>query len=88
MHFHVIKDYRQAGKINHKLSDIILMTICGVLSGHDTWEGVVDFGCLRLDFLKQYGDFKEGIPSADTLGMMSTTALQNAFIKWREIATP
>lgn len=86
MHFHVIKDYRQAGKINHKLSDIILMTICGVLSGHDTWEGVVDFGRLRVDFLKQYGDFKEGIPSADTLarvmGMMSTTALQNAFIKW------
>jgi predicted transposase YbfD/YdcC len=62
------------------------------LSGHDSWEGVVDFSRLRLDFLKQYGDFKEGIPSADTIarvmGMMSTTALQNAFIKWMRDCIP
>lgn len=32
MHFEVIKDYRQPGKVEHKLSDIILLTICGVLS--------------------------------------------------------
>lgn len=29
MHFEVIKDYRQAAKLEHKLSDIILLTICG-----------------------------------------------------------
>ncbi len=39
MHFSAIKDYRQAAKVNHKLPDIILLTICGVLSGQDTWEG-------------------------------------------------
>ncbi len=33
MHFSTIKDYRQAAKVNHKLSDIILLIICGVLSG-------------------------------------------------------
>ncbi|MGR3087310.1 transposase family protein, partial [Vibrio vulnificus] len=36
----------------HKLSDIILLTICGVLSGHDGWDGIIDFGHARLDFLK------------------------------------
>lgn len=36
MHFKAIKDYRQIGKINHKFSDIILLTICAVLSGQDT----------------------------------------------------
>lgn len=36
MHFEVIKDYRQPGKVEHKLSDIILLMICGVLSGFDT----------------------------------------------------
>jgi hypothetical protein len=40
----VIKDYRQSGKVIHKLSDIILLTICGVISGQDTWEGIRDFG--------------------------------------------
>lgn len=86
MHFEVIKDYRQTGKVTHKLSDIILLTICGVISGQDTWEGICDFGKFRLEFLKGYGDFNDGIPSADTIarvmGMISPKALQDAFIKW------
>ncbi|MBE4158621.1 transposase family protein [Vibrio parahaemolyticus] len=28
-----IKDYRQEGKVNHRLSNIILLIVCGVLSG-------------------------------------------------------
>ncbi|WP_420907075.1 transposase family protein, partial [Vibrio breoganii] len=31
-------------KVEHKLSDIILLTICAVLSGQDTWEGISDQG--------------------------------------------
>jgi len=86
MHFEVIKDYRQSGKVTHKLSDIILLTICGVISGQDTWEGICDSGQFRLEFLKRYGDFSDGIPSADTIarvmGMISPKSLQEAFIKW------
>ncbi len=52
MHFQIIKDYRQESKVEHKLSDIILLTICGVLSGHDSWDGIIDFGHARLDSLK------------------------------------
>ena len=86
MHFQVIKDYRQAAKVHHQLSDIILLTICGVLAGQDTWEGISDFGRSRLCFLTQYGEFEQGIPSADTvarvMGMISPKALQKAFIDW------
>lgn len=86
MHFQIIKDYRQESKVEHKLSDIILLTICGVLSGHDGWDGIIDFGHARLDFLKRYGHFEAGIPSADTLsrvmGMINPVALQRRFIAW------
>ncbi|EJC1072852.1 ISAs1-like element IS1358 family transposase [Vibrio cholerae] len=86
MHFQIIKDYRQESKVEHKLSDIILLTICGVLSGHDGWDGIIDFGHARLDFLKRYGHFEAGIPSADTLsrvmGMINPVALQRSFIAW------
>ncbi|PML61241.1 hypothetical protein BCT73_06525 [Vibrio breoganii] len=85
-HFTAIKDFRQSAKVEHKLSDIILLTICAVLSGQDTWEGISDFGKLRLDFLREYGDFEQGIPSADTiarvLGMVNPNAMQRAFIEW------
>lgn len=84
MHFQIIKDYRQESKVEHKLSGIILLTICGVLSGHDRWDGIIDFGNARLDFLKRYGNFESGIPSADTLsrvmGMINPAALQRSFI--------
>ncbi|BDA01000.1 ISAs1-like element IS1358 family transposase [Vibrio cholerae] len=86
MHFQIIKGYRQESKVEHKLSDIILLTICGVLSGHDGWDGIIDFGHARLDFLKRYGHFEAGIPSADTLsrvmGMINPVALQRSFIAW------
>lgn len=86
MHFSAIKDYRQEGKVNHRLSDIILLTVCGVLSGFDSWEGIHDFGVSRTDFLSKLGDFESGIPSADTIarvmGMISPKAMQNAFIEW------
>lgn len=86
MHFQIIKDYRQESKVEHKLSDIILLTICGVLSGHDGWDGIIDFGHARSDFLKRYGHFEAGIPSADTLsrvmGMINPVALQRSFIAW------
>ncbi|MDV7106461.1 transposase family protein, partial [Vibrio sp. TH_r3] len=63
MHFNIIKDYRQEAKVAHKLTDIILLTICGVLCGQDDWQAISYFGESRLDFLKRFGDFSSGVPS-------------------------
>lgn len=38
-HISIIPDYRQAWKVEHKLSDILLLTICAVISGAEGWEG-------------------------------------------------
>ncbi|TGB60435.1 hypothetical protein CRI69_04690 [Escherichia sp. E4742] len=32
-HISTIPDYRQSWKVEHKLSDILLLTICAVISG-------------------------------------------------------
>ncbi|EKP2412578.1 transposase family protein, partial [Escherichia coli] len=60
-HISVIPDYRQAWKVEHNLSDILLLTICAVISGAEGWEDI------EVDFLKQYGDFENGIPVHDTI---------------------
>ncbi len=52
MHFDAIQDYLQQGKVERKLIDIILLTICAVLSGQDDWKAIHLYGELRLDFLK------------------------------------
>ncbi|MGT5107852.1 transposase family protein, partial [Escherichia coli] len=54
-HISIIPDYSQAWKVEHKLSDILLLTICAVISGVEGWEDIEDFGETHLDFLKQYG---------------------------------
>ncbi len=36
-HISIIPDYRQALKMEHKLSDILLLTICAVISGTEGW---------------------------------------------------
>ncbi|VCZ22155.1 Putative transposase (identified by ISEscan HMM) [Escherichia coli] len=66
-HISITPDYRQAWKVVHKLSDILLLTICAVISGAEGWEDIEDFGETHLDFLKQYGDFENGIPVHDTI---------------------
>ncbi|BDY76352.1 hypothetical protein MUTS10_19180 [Escherichia coli] len=43
--------------LNEPVTDILLLTICAVISCADGWEDIEDFGETHLDFLKQYGDF-------------------------------
>ena len=47
-HISIIPDYRQAWKVEHKLSDILLLTICAVISGAEGWEDIEDFGETHL----------------------------------------
>ncbi|WP_311237334.1 ISAs1 family transposase [Escherichia coli] len=85
-HISIIPDYRQAWKVEHKLSDILLLTICAVISGAEGWEDIEDFGETHLDFLKQYGDFENGIPVHDTIARVvsciSPSKFHECFINW------
>ncbi|OYC20744.1 H repeat-associated protein YhhI [Escherichia coli] len=85
-HISIIPDYRQSWKVEHKLSDILLLTICAVISGAEGWEDIEDFGETHLDFLKQYGDFDNGIPVHDTIARVvsciSPAKFHECFINW------
>ena len=85
-HISVIPDYRQAWNVEHKLSEILLLTICAVISGAEWWEDIEDFGETHLDFMKQYGDFENGIPVHDTIARVvsciSLAKFHECFINW------
>lgn len=83
----ILPDHRQPWKIRHKLSDILLLTICGVIAGADGWDEIEDFGNERLDWLRQYGDFiPDEAPSADTLARVvsriNAEKFQKCFCEW------
>ncbi len=71
-HISITPDYRQAWKVEHNLSDILLLTICAVIFGAEGQEDIEDFGETHLDFLKQYGHFKNGIPVHDSIARVGS----------------
>jgi predicted transposase YbfD/YdcC len=85
-HFISITDPRIERCKKHELIDILLLAISAVLSGAEGWEGIEDFGHLKLDWLKQYGTFNAGIPKHDTIARvicrLKADEIENAFQSW------
>ena len=80
------KDFRVEGRTVYPLTEILFLTICGSMSNCTTDEEIVDFGELRLEWLRKYLPFKDGIPSHDTinrvLGLLDPTTFPNLLTNW------
>ncbi|TMP44351.1 hypothetical protein CWB96_06055 [Pseudoalteromonas citrea] len=66
-YFESIDDIRQQGKVANKLFYIITLTVISVISGCQGWEDIEDFGHDRLNWLRKFVPFKNGIPRHDTI---------------------
>ncbi len=88
--FEKIEDHRHHNKL-HKLIDIIIIAICAVVSGADTYEQIENFGKKRIRWLSKILELPHGIPSHDTFGRifekMNPTEFQNCFKLWIESVT-
>lgn len=67
-HFSVLKDPRVERTKRHSLNDIVVMTICAVICGADSWVAVEEFCKAKLSWFKTFLDLPSGIPSHDTFG--------------------
>jgi predicted transposase YbfD/YdcC len=89
-HFSSIPDLRQQSKVEHKLHDILLTLIVGVICGADGWEAIEEVAYNRRKLLEKYGSFENWIPVHDTIArVISTIAperLQHCFISWMQAA--
>ena len=85
-HFALLEDPRAEHLVDHKLIDIIMIAICAVICGAETWNDIELFGSERLDWLRQFLELKNGIPSHDTFGRVfariNGEQFQVCFITW------
>lgn len=85
----VIEDIRQQAKVRHSLKDILAIVLFATLANADTWEEIEDFAKGHEEYLRQYLELKNGIPSHDTIqrvmGMVRTEQLQQLQLKWQEL---
>jgi predicted transposase YbfD/YdcC len=72
----------------HPMPEILLVSVCGVIAGCDGWCDIEQFAKQRVDFLRHYLPFLNGIPSDDTLRRffraIDPKQFQRLFSRWSE----
>jgi hypothetical protein len=76
----------------HRLRDIIIIAICGVICGADGWVGIEEFGKAKQAWLTDRLDLPNGIPSHDTFGrvfaLIDPKQFEASFLQWIQAISP
>jgi predicted transposase YbfD/YdcC len=83
-----VPDPRVRARSDHKLLDIIAISILATVCGADGWDEIAGFGQLKKEWLGTFLELPAGIPSADTfrrvLSAIDPGAFRLAFVAWME----
>lgn len=70
----------------HPLSTILMVAICGVISGAESFVDMEDFGNAKREWLGSFLDLSNGVPSHDTFGrvfsLIDPKQFQESFALW------
>lgn len=85
-YFQAYKDHRMNRRKEHKMVDIITITLAAIICGAESWYDVADFGKRKQSWLSTFLELPSGIPSHDTFNrfyaMADTAALEQCFGQW------
>lgn len=84
--FEELKDPRIERKKLYPLHEILFVVLCGSICGAESWRDFVSFGQEKLDFLRGYFTFLEGIPCKNTLARvfaaLDPEVFRGCFMDW------
>ena len=87
-HFRDLPDPRVNRTLDHDLIDILLIAICTLLCGGETFNDMADFGRAKQDWFKTFLTLRNGIPSHDTfnrvLAALDPKAFLECFLRWTQ----
>lgn len=85
-HFIAIEDPRIDRSKHHKLIDIITIAIGAVICGAEGWTDIETYGVTKYEWLKQFLELPNGIPSHDTFARLfarlNPQQFQQCFLNW------
>jgi predicted transposase YbfD/YdcC len=86
-HFSNFTDPRKC-RIQHQLSDIIVIVVLGTLCGEDGWEGYAEWAQDKEEYLRTFLTLPHGIPCPDTfrrvMEHLDPQEFMHAFSSWSE----
>lgn len=87
-YFATVTDPRVDRTKRHLLMDILVMAICAVICGADSWVEMEAYGRAKEQWLRQFLPLPNGIPSHDTfarvLARLNPEELQQCFLRWMQ----
>lgn len=90
-HFKTLEDPRIDRTKRYPLIEIIFLIISATISGCEGWKSIRDFGLLKLDWLRQFLPYENGIPVDDTIARvmrkLNTKQFANCFKSWIRAVT-
>lgn len=78
-YFEDLEDPRVDRHKLYSLEEILLTTLCALLSGADGWSDIAAFGGAKLSILSQYLSYDNGIPTDDTFRRFFASIDHNIF---------
>jgi predicted transposase YbfD/YdcC len=74
----------------HRLMDILVIAICGVIGGAETWNDIEEWGRTKEGWLRGFLELPNGIPSHDTFRrvfcLLDPQQFQACFVSWIQSA--
>jgi predicted transposase YbfD/YdcC len=68
--FSALEDPRCGGKVEHRLIDILVIAVCAVIAGAESWEDIALYGRSKAEWLGTFLALSNGIPAHDTFRRM------------------
>lgn len=85
-HFSILRDPREQRGQRHALTDILVITLCGIICGVDNWVEMERFATAKQEWFKTFLRLTHGVPSHDTMsrviGALDPEAFQRCFVRW------
>lgn len=90
--FEDMDDPRVVGRCTYPLAEVVLIGICGVLCGAESWTEIEEFGESKREWLGRMLPLTEGIPSHDTFrrvfSLLPSEAVEARFREWVATSFP
>lgn len=81
-----IRDPRVRGRCTYPLINILIIALCGIICGANTWEAIAEFGMKRFRWLNQFIDMSCGVLSpltfARVFSLIRPEEFQRCLILW------
>lgn len=85
-HFSSMEDPRVSRTRRHNLIDIIVIAVCAILCGADSWTEIALFGRCKREWFATFLTLPNGIPSHDTFGrvfaLLDAQVFEQSFETW------